>query len=60
MIHIPLSIHEGHWSVGKNRNKHILLQLQDECGEQVRVQLTPEEATDIAKILIHEAVEICK
>ena len=49
----------AHYSVGHSTpSKRVLVQLQDERADQVRVKLTPDEARNMAKLLNEQAGEI--
>jgi len=61
MLHHHLSSYDeltgAHYGVSRNK-KSILVQLQDERGEQVRVKMTPEEAERMGMDLICNANQV--
>ena len=55
MIHHATTLQEGHYSVGGNETC-ILLQVQNEHGEQARVRLTQEETHHLIELLWDQLV----
>lgn len=56
MIHnyVRNDLSGDHWGTGVSQHKEVLVQLQKD-GEQVRLNMSPEEAEHLARALLHRA-----